>query len=44
MPRADATITTTEMRAKFFARAYGVPRPLVLAEPPALRRASRAAR
>ena len=23
MPRADATITTTEMRAKFFARAYG---------------------
>ena len=34
MPRADATITTTEMRAKFFARAYGVPRPLVLQNRP----------
>lgn len=34
MPRADATITTTLMRAKFFARAYGVPRPLVLQNRP----------
>ena len=34
MPRADASITTTEMRAKFFARAYGVPRPLVLQNRP----------
>lgn len=34
MPRADGTITTTEMRAKFFARAYGVPRPLVLQNRP----------
>jgi glycosyltransferase involved in cell wall biosynthesis len=34
MPRADATITTTGMRAKFFARAYGVPRPLVLQNRP----------
>jgi glycosyltransferase involved in cell wall biosynthesis len=34
MPRADATITTTEMRAKFFARAYGVPRPLVMQNRP----------
>lgn len=34
MPRADATITTTDARAKFFARAYGVPRPLVLQNRP----------
>jgi glycosyltransferase involved in cell wall biosynthesis len=34
MPLADATITTTAMRAKFFARAYGVPRPLVLQNRP----------
>ena len=34
MPKADATITTTTMRAKFFARAYGVPRPLVLQNRP----------
>jgi glycosyltransferase involved in cell wall biosynthesis len=34
MPRAAATITTTLMRAKFFARAYGVPRPLVLQNRP----------
>lgn len=30
MPRAAATITTTDMRADFFALAYNVPRPLVL--------------
>lgn len=34
MPRADAAITTTEARAKFFARAYGVPRPVVLQNRP----------
>lgn len=34
MPRADATITTTEMRAKFFSRAYGIPRPIVLQNRP----------
>ena len=34
MPRADGTITTTEARAKFFARAYGVARPLVLQNRP----------
>ncbi|XLY90381.1 glycosyltransferase family 4 protein [Ectopseudomonas mendocina] len=34
MPRADATITTTEARAKFFARAYGIARPLVLQNRP----------
>lgn len=34
MPRAAGTITTTEARAKFFARAYGVPRPLVLQNRP----------
>lgn len=34
MPRADSTITTTDLRAKFFARAYGVPRPLVLQNRP----------
>jgi len=34
MPRAAAIITTTDTRAKFFARAYGVPRPLVLQNRP----------
>ena len=34
--RADATITTTDARAAFFARAYGVPRPLVLQNRPRL--------
>ena len=34
MPRADGTITTTEARAKFFARAYGIARPLVLQNRP----------
>jgi glycosyltransferase involved in cell wall biosynthesis len=34
MPRAAASITTTDTRAKFFARAYGVPRPLVLQNRP----------
>jgi glycosyltransferase involved in cell wall biosynthesis len=34
MPRAVGTITTTDTRAKFFARAYGVPRPLVLQNRP----------
>lgn len=35
-PRAAGMITTTEARAKFFARAYGVPRPLVLQNRPRL--------
>ncbi len=30
MPRAAGRITTTDTRAKFFARAYGISRPLVL--------------
>lgn len=34
IPVADATITTTETRAKFFARAYRVPRPIVLQNRP----------
>jgi glycosyltransferase involved in cell wall biosynthesis len=34
MTRADATITTTEARAKFFARSYDVDRPLVLQNRP----------
>lgn len=34
MPKAVATITTTDMRAKFFARAYGIPRPTVLQNRP----------
>ncbi|WP_051365825.1 glycosyltransferase family 4 protein [Pseudomonas sp. EGD-AK9] len=34
MPRAEGTITTTEARAKFFARAYGIARPLVLQNRP----------
>ena len=36
MPRAAATITTTDARAKFFARAYRIPRPLVLQNRPRL--------
>ena len=34
MPSADGTITTTEARAKFFARAYGINRPVVLQNRP----------
>lgn len=34
VPRADGMITTTDTRAKFFARAYGVSRPLVLQNRP----------
>lgn len=34
MPTADGTITTTEARAKFFARAYGIERPVVLQNRP----------
>lgn len=36
MPRAAGTITTTDARAKFFARAYKIPRPLVLQNRPRL--------
>lgn len=36
MPGASGAITTTEARAKFFARAYGIPRPLVLQNRPRL--------
>jgi len=34
MPVADGVITTTDARAKYFARTYGVPRPLVLQNRP----------
>lgn len=34
MPKADGTITTTDARAKFFARAYKVKRPTVLQNRP----------
>ncbi|MPT17400.1 MAG: glycosyltransferase [Pseudomonas sp.] len=34
MPRADGTITTTDARAKFFARAYHIARPVVLQNRP----------
>ncbi len=34
MPRADGTITTTEARAKFFARAYRIDRPVILQNRP----------
>lgn len=44
MPRAEATITTTTLRAKFFARAYGVARPLVLQNRPRLQRVERSQR
>ncbi|WP_455825049.1 glycosyltransferase family 4 protein [Pseudomonas graminis] len=36
MPRAEGTITTTDTRARFFARAYGIVRPLVLQNRPCL--------
>ncbi|MDD2129115.1 glycosyltransferase family 4 protein [Pseudomonas sp. 17391] len=36
MPRADGSITTTDARAKYFARAYGVARPTVLQNRPRL--------
>lgn len=36
MPQAQGTITTTDARAKFFARAYGVARPIVLQNRPRL--------
>lgn len=44
MPRADGTITTTEARAKFFARAYGIARPMVLQNRPRQQRAHRSER
>ncbi len=34
MPQADGTLTTTDARAKFFARAYHIPRPVVLQNRP----------
>jgi glycosyltransferase involved in cell wall biosynthesis len=34
MPRVTASLTTTNMRAKFFARVYGIKRPLVLQNRP----------
>lgn len=34
MPRVNGCITTTDARAKFFARAYGIARPLVLQNRP----------
>lgn len=34
MPRVNGSITTTEARAKFFARAYGVERPIILQNRP----------
>ncbi|HEY9032261.1 MAG TPA: glycosyltransferase [Kangiella sp.] len=34
MPKAEATITTTDMRAKFLARSYGIKRPTVLQNRP----------
>lgn len=39
MPRAHGNITTTENRAKFFARAYLIPRPVVLQNRPRFQRA-----
>ena len=36
MPSVDGSITTTDARAKYFARAYGVPRPTVLQNRPRL--------
>lgn len=36
MPRVQGNITTTDARAKFFARAYDIPRPMVLQNRPRL--------
>ena len=44
MPRAAATITTTDARARFFARAYGVETPVVLQNRPRLVAAERSDR
>jgi glycosyltransferase involved in cell wall biosynthesis len=44
VPRAVATITTTDTRAKFFARAYSIPRPLVLQNRPRLSTVERSQR
>jgi len=44
MPQAAGTITTTEARAKFFARAYGVPRPVVLQNRPRVQQVMRSDR
>jgi glycosyltransferase involved in cell wall biosynthesis len=41
MPRAAATITTTDARAAFFARAYGIDRPVVLQNRPRFSAAAR---
>ncbi|OBY93455.1 glycosyl transferase family 1 [Pseudomonas sp. AU11447] len=44
MPRVDGSITTTDARAKFFARAYGIGRPLVLQNRPRFTPALRSSR
>ncbi|WP_256585586.1 glycosyltransferase family 4 protein [Pseudomonas sp. 02C 26] len=44
MPRVSGTITTTQARAKFFARAYGIPRPIVLQNRPRMQTATRSSR
>ena len=44
MPRVQGTITTTEARAKYFARAYGVARPVVLQNRPREQQAMRSDR
>ncbi|NHC11227.1 glycosyltransferase family 4 protein [Pseudomonas stutzeri] len=44
MPRVQGTITTTEARAKYFARAYGVERPVVLQNRPREQQAMRSDR
>ncbi|MBW4933780.1 glycosyltransferase family 4 protein [Marinobacter sp. F4206] len=41
MPRAAGSITTTDARAKFFARAYGMERPIVLQNRPRLTKVGR---
>lgn len=41
MPKATGTITTTDMRASFFERAYKIPRPIVLQNKPRLTRAAK---
>ncbi|MFT0521165.1 glycosyltransferase family 4 protein [Pseudomonas faucium] len=44
MPKADGSITTTDARAKYFARAYGIARPMVLQNRPRLTRSEASSR
>lgn len=44
MPRVSGIITTTDTRAKFFSRAYSIPRPLVLQNRPRFQQSQKSTR